>query len=152
MDKSRQQSIQGLFETAHKIFHGLRNETGFPFKRHQLSGSQLRIVFLVAHQPNGLTVKEIAENLEVTSGAVTQLIDELVKKEFVTRSEDKTDRRIIRVALSKKTQAIFHDIRSKFLSRVSPLFDGLTDQEIETLSRLLMKIHCARVDRKECNV
>src|ERR1019366_9682838 len=106
MEKTRQQYIQDFFETAHKVFRDLKNEADFPFKKHELSSSQLRLLFLVGHRLDGSTVKEVADYLGVTSGAVTQLIDELVKKGFVDRSEDLIDRRVIRVKLSKKTRAI----------------------------------------------
>jgi len=140
MQKTRQENIEMFFDTIHKVFHDLKNEVGFPFKKHNLSGPQIRIIFLTSHSKNGVAVKDIAQKLNVTSGAITQIIDELVKNGFVIRLEDKVDRRVIRIKLSKKTQAIFHDLKKKFLDHLEPLFNNLSDDEIQTLSTLIAKV------------
>ena len=149
MEKTRQENIQDFFEATHKVFHDLKGEVGFPFKQHGLNGSQIRIMFLLSHHHDGVNVKDIAQRLNVTSGAITQIIDELVKKDFVNRTEDLNDRRVIRISLSKKTRTIFHELKNKFLEHLEPLFDKLTDEEVQSLSNLIAKVGSASQNVKD---
>jgi DNA-binding MarR family transcriptional regulator len=95
---------------------------------------------MVAHSKDGLSAKELAERIEVTGGAITQFVDDLITKDLVCKKTDDVDRRITRVQLTDKTKAIFKKMRQDFFNQLAPMFDRLTDDELETLSTLLSKI------------
>jgi len=137
---SRQADIQAFFETVHRVFRQLKNGGGFPLNEVNLSGAQLRLVFLISDQADGATVKDIAQDLGITSGAVTQQIDELVAAGYVTRTEDPTDRRLIRITVSPKTRGVLSSLKTKFFRHVEPMFNNLTNQEVKTLRDLITKV------------
>lgn len=85
-------------------------------------------------------MKELAEHLCVTSGAVTQFIDDLVEKKLLVREQDPHDRRSIRVRLSENDRAAFGTFKDQYIQSVMPRFDKLTSEELTTLLKLLEKI------------
>lgn len=66
-----------------------------------LSLSEFKCLRAFGETPT-LTVKEIAERMQLTSSRLTRIIDGLVMKKYATRHMDETDRRIINVALSEE--------------------------------------------------
>jgi DNA-binding MarR family transcriptional regulator len=86
-----------------------------------------------------VSVKELAEVLSVTSGAVTQFVDALVEKGLVRREEDHDDRRLLRIKLTEYAHNNFKEFKKDYFESVSRVFDSLSDEEIQQLTGLLMK-------------
>ena len=64
---------------------------------------QLRVVGVIYDRhPHGVMLKEIADELKLTPGAISQTVDVLVKENIVERTVSPTDRRAI---LLKPTEA-----------------------------------------------
>lgn len=87
---------------------------------------------LCQSSPKGLMVKELAQSLRLTPGAVSQSLDALVAEGLAIREVSEKDRRAVLVRLSEKGQSVkdWHDkksslILSRLLSHVSS-----TDREI----------------------
>lgn len=85
-------------------------------------------------------MKELAEHLCVTSGAVTQFIDDLVEKKLLIREQDPKDRRSVRVRLSEDNREAFGEFKDHYIQSILPRFDKLTMEEMNTLLQLLEKI------------
>jgi DNA-binding MarR family transcriptional regulator len=138
MNKSREELLQNLIEKIRCVIRGMH--VGHPFGELTLGKPQIGILFSLARDKNGLSVKELAEKLNVTSGAITQFIDGLVEKKLVNREEDSKDRRIMKILLTKNAEDKFKDFKKNYFKSVSPLFDNLKDAEITQLITLLNKI------------
>lgn len=59
------------------------------------------------------TMSETAATLGVTTGTLTVAIDRLVRKEYVERHRDPSDRRVVRIELTKKGKLAFR-MHNKF--------------------------------------
>src|SRR6266851_5524527 len=59
--------------------------------------AQLRALSLIAASQRGLSSRELAAMLAVGPSAITPLVDRLVERGFVRRTEDLHDRRIARL-------------------------------------------------------
>lgn len=70
---------------------------------------------------------------------VTGIVDRLVRSSYIERKESSIDRRVHIISLTKKG----YDVRAEFLQKITekdlPSLKGLTQQEINTLKRLLVK-------------
>ena len=143
MSKSREELLQSLIEKMGSVFRGMHAThhaaQGFRIADVNVGGPQVRILFRLAHKPDGISVKELAEILCVTPGAVTQLIDALVEKDLVKREEDPNDRRLLKIKLTKSAKTNFEGFRQNYFAMVRSTFDPLTDAEIEKLIELLNK-------------
>lgn len=143
MKNSREELLQNLIERIRCVIRGMH--VGHPFGELMLGKPQISILFSLAREKKGLSVKELAEKLNVTSGAITQFIDGLVEKKLVKRQEDLKDRRIMKILLTNSAEYKFKDFKKKYFKSVSPLFDNLTDDEITQLIGLLNKIEYSTV-------
>jgi DNA-binding MarR family transcriptional regulator len=55
---------------------------------------------LLADSP--LSLREVAERLKITPQGASKIVNEMVKKDYVTRGEDPLDKRIVRFMLTKR--------------------------------------------------
>ena len=103
---------------------------------------QLRVLKAVATltydgNPEGLMLKTLAEKVKLTSGAVSIIVDGLVKQGLLERRHSSSDRRAVNIVLStagreKVTQYV------SFYNRITQdFFKELSDEEQNTLITLL---------------
>lgn len=111
-----------------------------PFEGKVLSGSQLSALFLLARRPPGVTPGRLAELLDVTAGAVTQLIDGLRADGHVDISVSPEDARSRIVALSPAAHEEVERFERATVQRLQPRFASLTDRELSTLAQLLSRV------------
>lgn len=89
---------------------------------------------------NSANVKAIAQALNITSSAATQLIDGLVEKGYLIRKGNPDDRRVIALSLSEKAKKLFKEFKEQRLQKMLELFDPLTDEELVQYTTLNKKI------------
>lgn len=85
--------------------------------------------------PSGL-----AENLGMTRGAISKLIQRLVQKSWVSRTRGSTDRRYQSVALTEEGRALVPTLAAIADQNDEAFFDVLSASERETLMRLMKEI------------
>jgi DNA-binding MarR family transcriptional regulator len=126
--------------------------SGRDFKRFMdetgLSFSQLNVLMRLYHGDNS-GVSEIGEQMGVTSAAASQAIDRLVLQGLIERTEDPTDRRAKRLALTLKGRTLIEtgiEARSRW---VEDLTDALTlEQQSLTISALTLLTEAARATKE----
>jgi DNA-binding MarR family transcriptional regulator len=139
MSKSREELLRALMEKLRFVMMGMHTGQGLRFGEFTVGPPQVRILFYIARKPEGVSVKELAEVLSVTSGAVTQFVDALVEKGLVRREEDHDDRRLLRIKLTEYAHGNFNEFKKGYFASVSRVFEPLSDEEVLRLTRLLMK-------------
>ncbi|MGF7118594.1 MarR family winged helix-turn-helix transcriptional regulator [Methanobacterium oryzae] len=87
------------------------------------------------------TMKQIAETLGVAVSTPTRTIDRLLEKGFVNRTVGKKDRRKLLIELTPKGKELLEDIDKENLEITKKMLKGLSDDEIETFKKILMKIN-----------
>ena len=110
-------------------------------KPESIPDAQIKLVVHLAL--HGLqTMSEVAEGLEVTTPAVTGLVDKLEKRGMVERVRDSQDRRVVRVRLAPHAQQLAEAHLAERRSQMRSVLATLTPEEqrtfIKTL-RLLVK-------------
>ena len=88
----------------------------------------------------GMTPAELAEQSNVTRATMTGLIDTLVRDGYVKRSADVDDRRMMRVALTRKGETFLERLLPGHFQRMAALMDPLSQSERKTLVKLLNKV------------
>ncbi|MDH2443385.1 MarR family transcriptional regulator [Amnibacterium sp. CER49] len=79
-----------------------------------------------------ITPKRLAEDLRMTTGAVTAMVDRLVGNGLFVRRPHPTDRRSVHVELTPAGQEIVENIYRGFVRAFSP-FAGLSDDHLDRL-------------------
>lgn len=127
---------------ARVITLGARQAIGKVFDRFDLDTGDFDVLstLLRSGPPYRLRPTELFRWLMITSGGLTPRLARLEKRGLVARVPDPADGRSLVVALTedgleKARAAIVEDMRTE-----AELLDGLSEDELETLARLLRKL------------
>lgn len=88
--------------------------------------------------------KEIAKALQLESSTISGVLDRMQKRDFIDRVLDPSDRRSIRVEVTKEGMAIKDKVLETISTLNSQVTSDITLEEKETLFALLKKI--GRID------
>lgn len=165
MNKKREELIEKLLKEMFYAFRSMRpqpssdsHKGGYAikfghrvggFEKYKFGRGHMDLFFRLAKEKNGISVKEIAESLHITPGAVTQIVDKAVEIGMATREEDPNDRRSQKIKLSEKARARVKEFRSNFVERLSSRFSNLTDTEVSQLITLLDKINRSSSEKED---
>jgi DNA-binding MarR family transcriptional regulator len=85
-------------------------------------------------------MKEIADYLTITPPSATALINNFMKLGLVVRINDKSDRRIVRIVLTKKGQTYLKKNLHAISVRMRKGLEGLTQSEQKQMAKILGKV------------
>lgn len=123
---------------------------------HGLSVSQCYV--LEALQGFGpQTMNELAQRMYLSVSTLTRVVDQLVAKGHVTRSEDERDRRVRRVRLTSRGSAMHREAWKRVFASEKTILGGFPPSQRETVVELLRKLNravdewraCGRTEREE---
>jgi len=150
MEQTREDLLHTVVQRIMSIMRHMRHP-GPPLGELPLSPPQANLLFTIAHKNDGVSVKELAEITGVTPGAITQFVDNLVGKGLVTREGDPTDRRIVRLKITRTAEDRFERFREEHLTSFAKIFDVLTDDEIKQLITLMDKVESSHIVKEKVN-
>ena len=96
----------------------------------------LEAITVLGPQP----IQILAKRVLVTSGSMTYTVNQLIKKELVTREACSEDGRRCYLHLTKKGEALIKKALAAHNSRVAEVFGTIDEDEKRELTRLLTKI------------
>ncbi len=102
------------------------------YSEHGVTVAQSFILFSLLEN-DGLSVKKLAELLEIDSSAITGLVDRLEKEQLVRRTVNPADRRAFRILLTAKGKTLAEKILSVAMEFNENLKNNLTAKEIAGL-------------------
>lgn len=105
----------------------------------RITPSQWSVLMLI-EQRGSASVKDIASALHVSSSAATQLADALERSGYVLRRRNKSDRRIVRLSLSKKSVRDVKTLKKQAVVKYMKVFEALSDREFGQYAALHRKI------------
>lgn len=87
-----------------------------------------------------LVMNALSDAMGVAGSTATRLIDQLVRKGLVTRTHDPKDRRIVRVALTRKGQTLRRELAKASAACFTHAFAEVPESERPTIVRVLESI------------
>ncbi len=143
LDPSACEAFLHLLRTGDEAFlHAEQNLT-----EHGISNGRFGVLMLLwgdSHHSEGsiygMTPAELADQSNVTRATMTGLIDTLERDGFVKRAADKDDRRMMRVALTRKAEKFLEQLLPGHFQRMAAIMEPLSQAERKTLVHLLNKI------------
>ena len=84
-----------------------------------------------------LSVKELASRMNLTSSRLTRIIDGLVAKNFVTRTINAEDRRVMDVALTKDGFSVTRRLNTDYVSIHEQILDKIPQNSRAAVIRAL---------------
>jgi DNA-binding MarR family transcriptional regulator len=104
--------------------------------RHDITVSQGYT--LMSLPPSGdLTMNALSETIGVAGSTATRMVDQLVKKGLADRQHDPEDRRMVRVALTKRGQALRKELEAAMESCFTDAFAEVAESERPATVRVL---------------
>lgn len=86
------------------------------------------------------TMSELAEHLNVTPAAASQIISSYEKNDWIKRVRSERDRRTVFVELTDKTKDILRKEWEEHQKHLKEFLDGLSDEDCESLVRIVDRI------------
>lgn len=131
----------GLTGRLGRIARHLNHELERVFAEHGLNLANFDVLATLrrAGPPYRLSPGELLANTMVTSGTMTNRIDQLVKTGFVERLQNPDDGRSVLVALTPKGLKKIDAAVTDHVTNLKRLTSGLTDSEFKRLDRLLAR-------------
>lgn len=90
--------------------------------------------------PYELAPSDLTQQLMVTSGGLSLMIDRLERKEMVRRRPNPNDRRSVLVGLTEHGRAVIDQAMTAHTAAEHELVAGLTKRDADQLARLLAKL------------
>ena len=87
------------------------------------------------------TMKSIAGYLCIKPSSATSVIDNLVKKGYVKRTQDKKDRRVVYIDLTPKGLKSLQKTFKNIHKNIKEIFGKLKEEDKNTLIKIFKKIH-----------
>jgi len=92
------------------------------------------------HRHPGISQEELARQLNVNKSSVTRQLAALEERGYIRREPSPADKRILLVYLTEQAQGLLSRIFACYGNWSSYLTQDFTDEEKETLSRLMKRI------------
>jgi len=96
--------------------------------------AQLKSLFLI-HIRGSMNVRHLADDLGVTPGNVTSIVDRLVGQGLVKRRESAEDRRIVLLELTDKGRETITNIHETGMGHMKRILERMSAEDITSLIR-----------------
>lgn len=143
MDKNKVEYRLEIIQMIKKLsayFNNVRDALCAPYK---LSSIQAVIILDIYHNPDENKVTDICKRLNKSTNTISPLINRLVEKGFLLKTQGKEDARITYISLTEETKKITKDINIDICDFAWPMFNSLTEEEFTSIYdslKLLLKV------------
>ena len=127
--------------------HAVSEEINADIDRHGFSINEWRVLASLADNP-GLTLADIVELTLVKQPTVTRLVARLEKQGLITKATDADDRRLTRLALTRRGKAEIADLIEMATERQRRILDGLDADRLVGALRHLIAFCAAKRRRR----
>lgn len=107
-----------------------------------------RILMLLSNNANPLTMSELSTELNVPLSTATRIVDGLVKRDMVERVQDRKDRRVVRVKMSRNGRKLYETGTAYTKQRITKLLKDFSAEEQTQLMSLMNKLLDAMMNEK----
>ncbi|MBR1982813.1 MAG: MarR family transcriptional regulator [Akkermansia sp.] len=127
----RRESIKAVNDSARKREHGLTVRQGTAI-------SQLKL--MLEETPGGVSLKSLAQRLQMTVPATSLLVENMVTKGYMVRNTNPDDRRSVCILLTDKGESLFMDLYARFHNELDRRASKLTQEELTTFASIVEKM------------
>jgi DNA-binding MarR family transcriptional regulator len=135
----RKKQIASIIKNFHTIFQSLFKVAPSFLNELKITHTQMIILSFVKEN-EGISLKKLAGTMGITSSAATQLVNNLVKKDYLVREESNIDRRLVKIRLSGEMDKQIETLETMFLEQLFTFYTGLTDEELALYCELNSKV------------
>lgn len=108
-------------------------------RRHQLNSTEFGVLS-VLYKRGDTPLQQIGDQILITSGSVTYVIDKLEKRGLIERIACPTDRRVTYASLTEDGKALMDVVYPQHIEIFKDIYGPLSDEETEQLISLLKRV------------
>jgi len=140
--------IEKYFQTIHEIItagHWITHVVGKEVKAYGVTEPQYNVLrTLKEARGKPVSVHAILSKMVQQNSNVTRIIDKLLAKGYVTRTECPTNRRKMDISITNEGMAMLRRLDRRVLKLHEPLMDNLNETELEQLRTLINKLNLSK--------
>ncbi|MCT4632352.1 MAG: MarR family transcriptional regulator [Firmicutes bacterium] len=91
---------------------------------------------LVLTKRKNITIGELSNNMNLACSTVTELIYRMEKNEFVRRSRDLNDKRIVKIIVMEKGYKVIDEVLNRRREYLRDIFKDYSDKEIDVINKM----------------
>ncbi len=107
--------------------------------KERMNPLQIHAVFLISQNP-GMTMKELAKHLKVTSPSATVFASRLSRMGWIKRVRDARNRKLVRLRLTPSGLSLLKDMQQTHRKAARTVFGHLSAKDQATLASILKKL------------
>ncbi len=135
-ERLRDQAIDRFWETVPPVWNTVRSHIrATATAKFDITVEQFHVLRFVRRGPNSMS--ELATAKNISRPAISQAVDVLVKKGFLTRVPSTTDRRVIELALTEAGNALLDTVFKENRVWMKERMNKLTPDELETIGKAM---------------
>lgn len=132
-------SNESIEKSLRKLSVQLRSYGREILKEYKLSKIQF-IALQWVNDSSGITIGQVAKNLDLAYSTTTDIIDRLEKNGFVRRERSETDKRLVQVNIEPTGLELIERVIEKRIEFIEEITQDLDLNEKELLTKLLEKM------------
>jgi DNA-binding MarR family transcriptional regulator len=109
-------------------------------KKYDLKKVEIEVLFYLSKCGEQNTPTDVTNRLNLNRGHVSQAIDALLKRKFVTATADINDRRSMHYTITSDAEAVIEDIAAKKKEMDAQILKGISKKEVETYKKISEKM------------
>ncbi len=111
-----------------------------------ISHSMFEVLLRISRAEGGqISMGALAQQVALTTGGITRLVDRMIAAGLVERVPCPTDRRVYFASLTRDGEATLAEAATVHAGNLRQAFDGFTARELRTFDELLDRLRAARV-------
>jgi len=135
--KEEQQALVGdIVKTAENIFNAMKPHVPMELLTSDITLAQLRIL-LVLYVDGPSKMSSLASQLDVVLSTVTGTVDNLVKKNLVTRETEESDRRVVICQLTPDGKELTSRLWLTGMYEIEKLLEALDIEQLEKTAEVV---------------
>jgi DNA-binding MarR family transcriptional regulator len=120
----------------YQINRHMRQLSGGGVGAENLTMHQMQALFFIKHE-QPVRMRELADELRISPGSATLLVDRLVESGWLTRVQDDSDRRTICLELSAEAKKKLAEVMTRRMKHAGSMLDKLGPKDLQELDRIL---------------
>ncbi len=94
-------------------------------------------VALLSEEKKDVRVSDISEMLDVTRPGITLVLRELAAMEYVTKTRDTADSRVVYVSLTEKGWALYHTAIEEYHQHLAKVLSDISDDDVRKVCEII---------------
>jgi MarR family transcriptional regulator, organic hydroperoxide resistance regulator len=132
--------VEEVGEVVQKLVRVLQMFERDQVKPHGFTSTQCYVLLEIL-KVQSLTMNELSDKLNLNSSTMTRIIDNLVRDEYITRTRDEVDRRIVLVSLTDKgneaAKALNESVNNYYKKIIAGIPEGQVENVLNSVNLLL---------------